>query len=70
VLQDIHTSDDIPQSRLSIRTHPAGIYFDMSRMKSSGTRAEEEVGGGGEEKTKADCVDEGEGSFSTDLSRY
>lgn len=30
---------------------------------------EEEVGGG-EEKTNADCIDEGEGSFSTDRSCY
>jgi hypothetical protein len=47
VSQEAHSSGDMPQSCLSIRTQPAGIYFDMSRIKSSGTgtRAEEEVRG-------------------------
>jgi len=45
VSQEVHSSGDMPQSCLSIRMQPAGIYFDMSRIKSSGTgpRAEEEV---------------------------
>jgi hypothetical protein len=44
------------QSLLSILTQPAGIYFEISRIKSSGTKALEYVRGYAE-NTKADCED-------------